>query len=1278
MLHEFLRRPVILFLASALLPAAAMAQSPTSTEAKTEPKSNQSMLAAGRDGAALGETLRSRAPRPTYDEDEGVIVIPGVDRIQLEQLTGASEADAAAERQRLQSLNGASAADLDAAGTQAIRALERDPSLAGDAHRLMRSQGEEGYSTIDQDPALQESREILSTLRTVGDAAADEGDIAKSALSSYSDCGVDVTVRPGSTASAGEVSYEVCEFLRERPAVTRERIVEVEQHTLAMDPYWNPLVVRDITVPVTLPVPEDALSFEFVHSWSGTVANVEVLQEPTRENAYQARFRVVYNADVCPGVPPDEPCAARTQNVSIRFTGSYTTLDEELVCSEEDCLLDSDGFATAEWRCLDESPRTIGGMLIDASFPGLEPLYPGSIGLCWRAEARYRHHYAAGQICWDSPTGRQCFDQQQPASGTNTCPRIAQLTAAGNVSCAPIRRRCAEGGAGHNEFCYVESVEHRCATRVRFENIRIETENRCSTTMSCMGAECAPRLQQEIERAGNVDTTSYGRQQAYGLLVHHILNDYTPKPNQTPPALIFDGRPRECRKALGGATDCCIAEVPGAQALWFELYTRAQRRQHALTASAMAPAMPGAAVSLADGFVSSDVLNKPFVSDRETIAGGPNVDLSGSPGGMSIPDILPEFLRLAKESLQLSGGAHCSANEFDLAALRSIGACSLVGTRCVGLGCLDKRDVYCCMNSPVSKNAREIMGADNFGRATAPACDGVTLEEVRSADWTGGNLDDLVARLSRVGLLPRPGELVQQTSQERITGGGSTLASLTPSRRAVGQRSADALDSFDDRDVVAALQREARSEVPGASAEVDHAGVLEWSPGFVAVRGERPGVLAVRRQGSLGRVSVSWATRALTAVEGVDFAPQSGTLSWEPGDTEAKPIRIAALRTARPGTADRPREFEVVLSSPTNGALLGGLRNAIVRIAPGGSASGPTVPDPSQWLRVTAAKRLIGPTVSPVAGNRLALEWEITVTNRGGYELRGVQVQDIVPGGTIITWPHTPLCLWQVGGDSVGVCHVDRIAPFGSITVRVITTAPSYALPGLPATNLCQIVGRFVDPDGNERGRINVTPDQCRASGVYAAAGTGGTASCGLANAFRAGIPFHLSGFGLDLFAASNEDSWYSPLPRPAGRVDVQEFTVQSGSARTVDLLLQRTLNEGLFGETGGPVTVRISRCPGDLRQPSGASEPAEQAACYFRGQLNPGWTGPFTSLALRLASDPVEGQCHLEPGRSYFLNMLPVAHSGVLPATPSALSCSASASSANCMVSWAWRARSP
>jgi hypothetical protein len=39
---------------------------------------------------------------------------------------------------------------------------------------------------------------------------------------------------------------------------------------------------------------------------------------------------------------------------------------------------------------------------------------------------------------------------------------------------------------------------------------------------------------------------------------------------------------------------------------------------------------------------------------------------------------------------------------------------------------------------------------------------------------------------------------------------------------------------------------------------------------------------------------------------------------------------------------------------------------------------------------------------------------------------------------------------------------------------------------------------------------------------------------------------------------------------------------------------------------------------------------------------------------------------------------MLPVTHAGVLPASPSALSCSTSTPSANCMVSWAWRARPP
>jgi hypothetical protein len=1079
-LHELLRHRTIPSLLSVVLllsPLVTVAQ----PKAEAPAKSNQSMVVAGREGAALGETLRLGAPRPTYNQEQGVIVIPGVDRIQLEQLTGVSEEDAAAARVRLGALNGASTDELDEAGAQAVRQLETDPSLTGDVHRLLRSQDEEGYSAIDQDPALQESREILSSLTTVRERSGGTEDIATSALSSYSDCGVGVTIRPGSNASAGEISYEVCEFLRERPDVIRERRVEIATRPIEMDPYLNPLVVRDITVPVTLPVPQNALSFEFDHTWTGTVANVELLEEPVEGNGFQARFRVIHNGEACAGVPPDEPCAGRSQSVSIRFVGSFTRLEEELVCSEENCLLDSDGFASADWRCLDDDPRTIGEVVIDSSFPGLEPLFPDSTGLCWRAESRYQHHYAEGEICWDSPTGEQCFDQEQPVSGTNTCPRIAQLTAGGNISCRPTQRNCAEDGAGHNGFCYVESVGHTCATRVRFQNIRVDTTNNCATSMSCMGAECAPRLQQEIANAGNVDMASYGRQQAYGLLVHHILNDYTPKPNQTPPALIFDGRPSECRKALGGATDCCIAEVPGAQTLWFDLYTRAQRQQHALTAHALAPTMPGTAVSLAGGFVSSDVLNKPFISDRETIAGGPTASLSGTSGGMSIPDILPEFLRLAKNQLQLSGGAHCSANEFDLAALRSIGACSLVGTRCVGIGCLDKRDVYCCMNSPVSKNAREVMGAGDFGSARNPTCAGVTLEQVRSANWTGSNLDDLVARLSRVGLLPGPDTLLAQTSQESVTGSGSTLAGLTVARQSVGQRSAQALDSFNDRAVAASLESQARAELPGAATPVRHAGVLEWSPGFATVRGDEEGALAVRRLGSEGRVSVSWSTRPLTAVQGRDFDTQSGVLMWEAGDTEPKPVVVRAKRTAQTGTPTMPIEFQVVLSAPTNGAMVGAHGTAIVRIA----APHREPPNPLRpTLRIT--KRAIQSGVSPEIGTQPMILWEIAVTNRSTEFEAFVSVVDELASAHIAEWVQCP-GLPEAGASQNPTCSNITVPRGHTAILHLRTTALGSGTWGSSITNRCSVTGVWRSAPGSVWGGLSRghVENECQASASY-------------------------------------------------------------------------------------------------------------------------------------------------------------------------------------------------
>jgi hypothetical protein len=626
-LHELLNRSARVSACLCLMLVSGLAQSQGAEPAQT----SSDMLRSGREGATLGDTLRRTAPRTSYDPEQGVIRIEGVDRIQLEQLTGATEPHAAAVRERLGQLQGLSAEELDRAGKEAAREMERNPTMVGSVHRLVRNQREDALPVTDNDPVLGESRAILQSVLT-GSAGvrAEQGNLASDALESYTDCATDVTVRDGAPAVAGELSTEVCEVLRERPPVVRERRVEVETVELPLASYTNMLVARSLTVPIDVRFPDDALNPSFGFSWAGTVADVELLEAPDEANGHRARFSVVYNTAACEGVPEDQPCARRIQTVRIDFAARYQQISEELVCTEEDCLLASDGFATAEWMCTDDLPRTIEGVTIDGTTPGLEPLFPDASTLCWRAEARYRHTFAEGRMCWDSPTGRQCFDQAQPAAGTTTCPRIVALTASGDVSCWAAERSCVEDGRGHNDFCYVESVAHSCRTNVRYRNIRLETTNRCGTAMSCMGAECAPQLQQAINQAGNVDVAAYGRQQAYGLLVHHILNDYTPTPAGPYPALIFDGRPRECRKALGGPTDCCIAEVPGAQALWFGLYTRAQRTQHAATAHALADREPGTAVALSSGFVAPGALDRAFISDRETVEGGSTQPLSSS------------------------------------------------------------------------------------------------------------------------------------------------------------------------------------------------------------------------------------------------------------------------------------------------------------------------------------------------------------------------------------------------------------------------------------------------------------------------------------------------------------------------------------------------------------------------------------------------------------------------------------------------------------------------
>lgn len=84
-----------------------------------------------------------------------------------------------------------------------------------------------------------------------------------------------------------------------------------------------------------------------------------------------------------------------------------------------------------------------------------------------------------------------------------------------------------------------------------------------------------------------------------------------------------------------------------------------------------------------------------------------------------------------------------------------------------------------------------------------------------------------------------------------------------------------------------------------------------------------------RTDGSSGAVGVSYATGGGTAVAGVDYTSESGSLSWADGDTSVKTIAVPILDV----TPSSDKEtFHIDLTSPTGGASLGTNPTAVVSI----------------------------------------------------------------------------------------------------------------------------------------------------------------------------------------------------------------------------------------------------------------------------------------------------------------------------------------------------------
>ena len=113
--------------------------------------------------------------------------------------------------------------------------------------------------------------------------------------------------------------------------------------------------------------------------------------------------------------------------------------------------------------------------------------------------------------------------------------------------------------------------------------------------------------------------------------------------------------------------------------------------------------------------------------------------------------------------------------------------------------------------------------------------------------------------------------------------------------------------------------------VPGSS------GALQFSAGTYTVNenGGQATITVTRTGGSIGAVSIQYATSNGTALAGSDYTSASGTLNWASGDAASKTFVVPIINDSR---NEANETLDLTLTNPVGGAALGGPSSAVLTI----------------------------------------------------------------------------------------------------------------------------------------------------------------------------------------------------------------------------------------------------------------------------------------------------------------------------------------------------------
>ncbi|MCX8156409.1 MAG: hypothetical protein N3J91_08190 [Verrucomicrobiae bacterium] len=234
------------------------------------------------------------------------------------------------------------------------------------------------------------------------------------------------------------------------------------------------------------------------------------------------------------------------------------------------------------------------------------------------------------------------------------------------------------------------------------------------------------------------------------------------------------------------------------------------------------------------------------------------------------------------------------------------------------------------------------------------------------------------------------------------------------------------------------------------------------------VGSETSGVVVItvnRRYGSVGNVSVAYATTTGTAQAGVNYVPTNGVLTWLNGDSSPKTFVVNVLSN---NLVEGDLTVGLVLSNATGGATLGAPAQATLTIRDSSQGPGFLSFAAAQY---TAAENSTNAVITVIRTNGLLGEVSVDYATADGTGVAGVDYQAVsgtltLTNGQAVGVFLVPL-IERAGADLNKTVRLSLRGPvnagLGAITNAVLTITESSAVAGSVNVGFAPFINGSVD-----------------------------------------------------------------------------------------------------------------------------------------------------------------------------------------------------------------------